>query len=349
MGRKPFVVGWLGLSLAIAILLAVACGGEKNTPTPAASPTARPSSPTVALPSPTPTSTPSASPVSPTPSGTTATPTPTPQTATTYEVRAGDTLFSIARRFATTVEAIVTANNLADPSQIEVGQVLLIPGGTSPTSTPASGSAQVVRKADTSSQTVFLTFDAGSDAGFTGQILDTLKANGIVAAFGVTGRWAEQNPDLLRRIAQEGHTVINHSYDHPSFTGRSTSLSPLTQAQRWEQLDKTESIIQNLAGVSTKPYFRPPYGDYDDSVNEDIYARGYLYNVMWTVDSLGWNGLAADAIVERCLALAEPGAIYVFHVGSASQDAAALQRVIDGLRAMGYATGSGLQGIGATT
>jgi hypothetical protein len=81
-------------------------------------------------------------------------------------------------------------------------------------------------------------------------------------------------------------------------------------------------------------------------VNADVYARGYLYNVMWTVDSLGWNGLPADEIVERCLSLVEPGAIYIFHVGSASQDAAALQRVIDGLQEMGYAIGSGLMGIG---
>ena len=243
----------------------------------------------------------------------------------------------------------MAANDLADPSQIEVGQVLLIPGASAATSTPTPGSAQVVRKADTTSQTVFLTFDAGSDTGFTAQILDTLKANGIVAAFGVTGRWAEQNPDLVRRIAEEGHTLINHSYDHPSFTGRSTNLPPLTQSQRWEQLDKTEGIIQDLAGVSTKPYFRPPYGDYDDSVNADIYARGYLYNVMWTVDSLGWNGLAADAIVERCLSLAEPGAIYVFHVGSASQDAAALQRIIDGLGEMGYSIGPAVEGIAGAT
>jgi peptidoglycan/xylan/chitin deacetylase (PgdA/CDA1 family) len=128
---------------------------------------------------------------------------------------------------------------------------------------------------------VYLTFDAGSDTGFTGQILDTLKANGIVAAFGVTGRWAEQNPELVRRIAQEGHSIINHSYDHPSLTGRSTNLPPLTQAQGWEQLDKTESIIQELAGVSTKPYFRPPYGDYDDGERRPL-CSGYLYNVMWT-------------------------------------------------------------------
>ena len=336
---------WLGPSLAIAVLIAVACGGGQGTP----EPTARPSSTATILHSPTPPSTPSVSPVSPTPLQTTATPAPSAQPGATYQVQAGDTVYSIARRFGTTVEAIVAANRLADPATISVGQVLIIPGGLSSTSTPAAGSAQVVRKADISSNTVFFTFDAGADAGFTGQILDSLRANGIIAGFGVTGRWAEQNPDLVRRIAQEGHTIINHSYDHPSFTGLSTSLPPLTQAQRWEQLDKTEGIIQDLAGVSTKPYFRPPYGDYDDSVNADVYARGYLYNVMWTVDSLGWNGLDADAIVERCLSLAEPGAIYVFHVGSASQDAAALQRVIDGLRDMGYTIGAGLQGIGAAT
>lgn len=228
-----------------------------------------------------------------------------------------------------------------------MGQILTILVGLSPTATATAGYARVVREGDASSKTVFFTFDAGADAGFTAQILDTLKANDIVAAFGVTGRWAEQNPELLRRIAQEGHSLINHSYDHPSFTGVSTGKPPLTQSQRWEQLDRTESTIQNLAGVSTKPYFRPPYGDYDDSDNADLYARGYLYNVMWTVDSLGWNGLAAESIVDRCLRLAEPGAVYVFSVGAASQDTAALQAIIDGLRRMDYSIGSGLQGIGA--
>jgi len=343
MRSTSLLANWLAVSLAMAVLAAVACGGDETTPTP----TSRPSSPVAVWPSLTPPSMPSAAPVSPTPSEATATPAPTVYPASTYEVQAGDTVYSIARRFGTTVEGIVAANDLTDAAEIYVGQVLVIPAGLGPTSTPTSGSAQVVRKGDTDSKTVLLTFDAGADAGFTAQILDTLKANGIVTAFGVTGRWAEQNPDLVRRIAQEGHTVMNHSYDHPSFTGRSTNLPPLTEAERWEQVDKTESIIQDLAGVSTKPYFRPPYGDYDDSVNADLYALGYLYNVMWTVDSLGWNGLPAEEIVERCLSLAEAGAIYVFHVGSASQDAAALQAIIDGLREMDYSIGSGLQGIGA--
>lgn len=205
-----------------------------------------------------------------------------------------------------------------------------------PTEVPPTGPAQVLSRGATSGNNVLLTFDAGSDAGFTSQILDTLSANGIVAAFGITGRWAEQNSALLERIVNEGHDLINHTYDHGSFTGFSTGAPSLTQAQRWDQLERAEAIVQDLTGASTKPYFRPPYGDYDASVNADAGARGYRYNVMWTVDSMGWNGYTTGQIVQRCLAQASPGAIYIFHVGSASQDAAALQQVIDGLRNAGY-------------
>jgi peptidoglycan/xylan/chitin deacetylase (PgdA/CDA1 family) len=155
----------------------------------------------------------------------------------------------------------------------------------------------------------------------------------------MTGRWAEQNPELLRRIVNEGHELINHTYDHASFTGGSTGRPALNQAERWDELDRTETIVQQIAGATTKPYFRPPYGDYDDSVNADVGARGYAYNVMWTVDSRGWTGLPGGDIVQRCLDMAEPGAVYVFHVGSASQDGPALQGIIDELRAAGYGIG----------
>ncbi|HET9476881.1 MAG TPA: polysaccharide deacetylase family protein [Dehalococcoidia bacterium] len=208
------------------------------------------------------------------------------------------------------------------------------------TPTPFTGVAQVVRKGNTSRSTVAFSFDAGSDAGYTSEILDTLAMNDIKASFGMTGRWAEQNPDLLRRIVSEGHELINHSYDHASFTGQSTGKPPLTQGERWDELDRTEAIVEQIADGTTKPYFRPPYGDFDDSVNVDVGARGYQYNVMWTVDSRGWLGIPAGEITQRCLDMAEPGAIYVFHVGSASQDGPALQGIIDGLRAGGYQIGS---------
>jgi peptidoglycan-N-acetylglucosamine deacetylase len=204
------------------------------------------------------------------------------------------------------------------------------------TQPPATGSAQVITKVSTTKKVAVLTFDAGADRGFVAQILDTLKTEGIEASFGMTGKWAEQNPDIIRRISNEGHDFINHTYTHGSFTGFSTNSSPLTQAQRWQELDRTEAIIQELIGKSTKPYFRPPYGDYNASVNSDIFARGYRFNIMWTVDSLGWKGLSAEEIRQRVVSRTVPGAIHLFHVGEQSQDAAALPLIIDDLQAQGY-------------
>ena len=323
--------------LLFAVLPVVACGGGGDDHTVSPTGTAT----TSAAP---PTATPAAS-FTAAAATATATPSTTAPGGLTYVVLPGDTLYSIAQRFGTTVQAIQEANGIDDPALLSAGQVLLIPGGPTgaptlaPTPPPSTGPAVVVRVGNTSRREVAFTFDAGSDPGYTGMILDTLAANGITASFGMTGRWAESNPDLLRRIVDEGHSLINHSYDHPSFTGGSTNTPALTQAERWDQLDRTEEAVQRLSGATTKPYFRPPYGAYDDSVNADVGARGYSYNVMWAVDSRGWMGIPAPEITSRCLDLAEPGAIYVFHVGAASQDGPALQAIIDGLRTDGYAIG----------
>jgi peptidoglycan/xylan/chitin deacetylase (PgdA/CDA1 family) len=193
---------------------------------------------------------------------------------------------------------------------------------------------------------VALTFDAGSDAGWTTEILDVLAANHLRASFGVTGRFAEANPALVRRMVAEGHVVMNHSYDHPSFTGRSTNEAPLTTAQRLDQLRRADDAIAAASGARTAPWFRPPYGDEDASVRADVASAGYRYEIMWTVDSLGWRGAGVDEITSRCLDGAGNGVIYLFHVGAASADHAALQAVIDGLRArgLGFATVAELLG-----
>ncbi len=208
-------------------------------------------------------------------------------------------------------------------------------GSASSTSSAPTHSALVISHGSANRKVVALTFDNSNDPGGTSQILDTLKANGIKATFGVTGRWAELNPDLMRRVVQEGHSLINHTYHHWSFTGKSGHNEALTQAVRWNELDATEAMIQRLTGATTKPYFRPPFGDDGGTVNADVYARGYTYNIRWSVDSLGWQGLDPQAIIQRCLSQAKPGAIYLFHV-SQSRDYAALPAIIIGLRNMGY-------------
>jgi peptidoglycan/xylan/chitin deacetylase (PgdA/CDA1 family) len=101
------------------------------------------------------------------------------------------------------------------------------------------------------------------------------------------------------------------------------------------QLDRAEDLIIEATGENPRPLFRPPYGDYDDSVNVAAGKAGYRYNVMWTVDSLGWKGIDPDAVVDRVLDAAGNGAIVLMHVGAASTDLEALQDVIDGIREMG--------------
>ncbi len=203
----------------------------------------------------------------------------------------------------------------------------------------AGSRARVVDRVPTTEMRVALTFDAGADRGYAESILDTLLTAHVRASFGMTGQWAEANPDLLRRMAAEGHHFINHTQTHDSFTGFSTGRGPKSAEARVHELDLTEAAVQRIANATTKPYFRPPYGDMDGSVSADVYGSGYDIVAMWTVDSLGWNGLSRSGIEERCLRLASPGAIYIFHVGAAAQDGPALPAVIDGLRRQGYQMG----------
>ena len=214
------------------------------------------------------------------------------------------------------------------------------PGPEPSASTAPAAPARVVYRGNPDRRIVALTFDAGSDTGFTADILTTLRRENVRATFGITGAWAERNRDLVLAIAADGHSFINHSYDHTSFTGASTGDPPLTAEERALQVSRTETTVYHLSQRTTRPYFRPPYGDLDESVRHDVAAAGYDTIVMWTVDTLGWKQASADEIVARSLAQAVPGAIYVMHVGSQSQDAAALPRVIEGLRAAGYEFGT---------
>ena len=181
-----------------------------------------------------------------------------------------------------------------------------------------------------------MTFDAGADRGYAEDILDLLQQEHVVASFGITGSWARANADLVRRMAADGHLVFNHTLDHRSFTGLSDSLGGLSAAARRAELEDADAIIAPLIGHSTRPFYRLPYGDDDARVAADVLPAGYTRKVGWTVDSLGWRGAQAPDIVERCVRLAAPGAIYVFHVGRSSQDALALPRIIRGLRERGF-------------
>lgn len=309
----------------ITVLLVVVVGRSRS---PSTSPSTSPSSSTSTT-APSSTAAPTSSPPTTTTTTTTTTLPPTTTTTTTLP----------PTTLPPTTLPPTTSPPTAPPTTrppVTAPPTTVRPTTVPPTTSPASP-AVAVWHGNQSSKRVALTFDAGADTGYAAEILDILAANHIHATFGITGRWAEANPALVRRMADEGHQIVNHTYDHKSFTGVSTGTAPLTRAQRLDELARGDAAIKAVTGRSTAPWFRPPFGDEDASVRSDIALGGYRYELMWTVDSLGWKGTPVATVVQRCIERAAPGAIYVFHVGSASTDHAALQDVIDGLRALGYA------------
>jgi peptidoglycan/xylan/chitin deacetylase (PgdA/CDA1 family) len=211
----------------------------------------------------------------------------------------------------------------------------------SPPENDESGYSQVFERGTSGRREIALTFDAGADRGKAEQILDTLDEYGIKASFGMTGHWAEENPDLVKRMVEDGHMIFNHTWSHRSFTGYSTAdwdEGVLTSEERKKELDDTEKEIKKITdGYEAAPYFRPPYGDLDDSVLMDVAADGYWITVMWSCDSLGWNGATVDQIVERCGTDMSPGDIVLMHVGAESLDAEALAQLIESLQSEDFA------------
>ena len=202
---------------------------------------------------------------------------------------------------------------------------------------PGTGLSSLVEGGSNARLEVALTFDAGSDAGNAAELLDLLRAEGIFVTFGMTGLWAQANPELVQRMVNEGHQLINHSWDHPSLTGATTGLSPLTSEQIAEQLDATETLVRDLTGYEMRPYFRPPFGDYDEASLKYLYDLGYPFSVLWTCDSHGWDGWSGQEIVDYCTTNIRAHEILLLHVGSqAPGDFEAVPGLIQFFRENGY-------------
>jgi peptidoglycan/xylan/chitin deacetylase (PgdA/CDA1 family) len=192
----------------------------------------------------------------------------------------------------------------------------------------ACAPAVVVSRGPTDRGEVALTFDVAYDVSNTVAFLDVLQQYQVEATIFSTGEWADANPELVSRMATDGHLVANHSYSHPDFTA-------LSDAEIAGQLAAADAAISARTNHSTKPYVRPPYGAQNSRVNRVLGNEGYRFDVLWTVDSLGWQGRSSSEVVQRCLDRAGPGVIYMFHM-SVQADLDALPWIIQGLRDEGY-------------
>lgn len=174
-----------------------------------------------------------------------------------------------------------------------------------------------------------LTFDEGYENGYTPVILDTLKEKGVSAVFFVTYDYAKRNPELIRRMIDEGHTVGNHTFSHPS-------LPECSPDELYNELAQLHNYIRDEFGYEMY-VMRPPMGEFSERVLKCAADMGYT-TVLWSFAYPDWDvndQPAQEAAFEKLTSRAHNGAVYLLHAVSAT-NTAILGRVIDAWRADGY-------------
>lgn len=189
---------------------------------------------------------------------------------------------------------------------------------------------QAIFLGNTDKKELFLTFDNGYENGNTAQILDVLKDKKVPAIFFVTGHFVKDQPDLVKRMADEGHLIGNHSWSHPDMTRISNEQIRL-------ELDKVRAEVAKLTQQQTMSYLRPPRGIFNNRVLSESQKYGYT-NVFWSVayrdwetnKQRGWNYAYTNVLDQL-----HPGAVILLHTVS-RDNASALGKIIDEARQRGY-------------
>ncbi|MEX2115523.1 MAG: polysaccharide deacetylase family protein [Bacteroidota bacterium] len=151
---------------------------------------------------------------------------------------------------------------------------------------------------------VYLTFDDGPHPVATPIVLRQLSERGVKATFFLLGSNVERFPDLASQIASQGHTIANHTFDHPSLLFKSPSFVS-------DQIDRTREAIQRSTGKTTR-YFRPPYGLGGPTMYRT--AREHHHEVVyWDVDPGDHENHVAETIARRSAGPLCPGSIVLFH------------------------------------
>lgn len=170
---------------------------------------------------------------------------------------------------------------------------------------------------------IAITFDDGPNPTYTEKLLKGLKKREVKATFFLLGKEVERYPEIVKKIADDGHLIGVHSYEHVNF-------SQIGDEAAIRQIDRTRDAIETVTG-EYPGFIRPPYGCWKDSLNRKV----PMIEVLWDIDPLDWATTDADLVTQRILtAVRKRGSIILLHDASDSSVRAAL-RVIDALTEQG--------------
>lgn len=161
-------------------------------------------------------------------------------------------------------------------------------------------------------------------------MLDVLSEHNIKITFFVTGRWAENNPELLKSIFDEGHEIGNHGYEHLEY-------DKLNYEKNKEQILAAHEVIKKILGIESR-FFAPPAGAYNQYTVMAAKDIGYEV-IMWSIDTIDWReDSTKDLIVKRVIEKLHNSAIVLMH--PTEETVKALPEMIDYILDNGYKIGT---------
>lgn len=198
---------------------------------------------------------------------------------------------------------------------------------------------------DTGKKTIYLTFDAGYENGYTEEILDTLKKHKVPAAFFLVGTYIRDNPELVARMVKEGHIVGNHSMNH-------TDMSTVTDMAVFKkELAEVETAYQAATGSGAQggksqgtrmpKYYRPPEGKFSPGNLEMAKKLGYK-TIFWSLAYVDWNvdrQPTREEALNTLLPRTHKGAVILLH-STSKTNAKVLGELITRWKTAGYRFGT---------
>ncbi len=188
---------------------------------------------------------------------------------------------------------------------------------------------------DKESKTIYLTFDAGYENGYTEQILDVLKKHQVPAAFFLVNHYLKTEPELVKRMANEGHIVANHTASHPD-------MSEITEIEQLaEELQKVETHYKEITGQEMKKLYRPPQGKFSQTNLQQAKELGYT-TIFWSLAYADWNNAKQpdpQASIQKLNSRIHNGAIVLLH-STSKTNAEILDTLLTNWKAQGYTFGT---------
>ncbi len=184
-------------------------------------------------------------------------------------------------------------------------------------------------------KTLYLTFDAGYEAGYTPKILETLKKHQVPAAFFLVGNYLDTKPELVKQMVADGHLVANHTNHHPDMS----KISKLEDFQK--ELDDLATKYQEITGQQMPKYYRPPQGKFSEENLKQAKELGYK-TVFWSLAYADWyqdKQPTHEEAMSKLIPRTHNGAVILLH-STSKTNAEILDELITKWKEMGYSFGT---------